>query len=277
MRRRAVGFLLREQDRFGLWRHWPRRHPQRIAIPPDLDDTSCASLALMAAGEEAPRNARFLLANRNRDGLFLTWILPRRAIHVPLAPGQLARAPFLYRFFRATSAEPNDVDAVVNANALFYLGTFPGAETVAAFLTQVLAEGREQQCDKWYDNPFAIWYFFSRALERVVPGAVSLVAGRLSCHAPVNALERALAICALFSCNVCPPDTMIESLIAAQRADGSWLREPLYHGGRKRSGHGVLAAPDPHTPHWGSEALTTGFCIEALARWLGSAARLMGR
>jgi hypothetical protein len=87
-------------------------------------------------------------------------------------------------------------------------------------------------------------------------------------QAPANALETALGACALFSCNARPPEATIEALIAAQRADGRWPREPLYHGGRKRDGDGVFAAPDRHTPYWGSEALTTGFCIEALARWL---------
>jgi hypothetical protein len=259
MRQRAAAFLLREQDRFGLWRHWPRRHAHRIAIPPDVDDTSCASAALVAAGEQGPANARLLLANRNRDGLFLTWILPRRPVHAALAVGQLARAPFLYRFFRQTSAEPDDVDAVVNANALFYLGTFPGAEKVAAFLINILAEGREQQCDKWYDNRFVIGYFFSRALERVSPGAISLVVERLSGRAPATSLEMALVICTLFCCNLRPSDAIIEALIAEQQADGRWPREPLYHGGRKRRSDGVFAAPDPHTPYWGSEALTTGF------------------
>ena len=90
MQRRAMGFLQRERDAFGLWRHWPRRHPHRIAIPPDLDDTSCASLALKAAGEEAPANGPLLLANRNDEGLFLTWVVPRwgwrGAGHAALAP-----------------------------------------------------------------------------------------------------------------------------------------------------------------------------------------------
>lgn len=227
---------------------------------------------MLAGGEDAPANARLLLANRNADGLFLTWMVPRwrwrGGAHAALALGQLARAPFLYRFFRDTSADPADVDAVVNANALFYLGDFSGSEKVAAFLSAAVDEGREQQCDKWYDNPFVIYYFLSRALAKVSSPATSLVAERVARQAPADALETALAACALMSCAARPPATMIEALIGWQRPDGAWPRVPLYHGGRERRRDGSFADPDPHTPFWGSEALTTGFCIEALARWL---------
>ena len=30
---------------------------------------------------------------------------------------------------------------------------------------------RERSCDKWYDNPFVVRYFFSRALAPIAPEA----------------------------------------------------------------------------------------------------------
>ena len=43
----------------------------------------------------------------------------------------------------------------MNANALHYLG---GASEVVEHLLRVLHENRESHCDKWYENPFAVWY-----------------------------------------------------------------------------------------------------------------------
>ena len=65
----------------------------------------------------------------------------------------------MYAFFTRTSAKPFDADAVVNANVLFYLGAIPA---VVDELLAVLREDRERHCDKWYDNPFVIWYFFGK-------------------------------------------------------------------------------------------------------------------
>ena len=69
---RALDFLLAEMDDNGLWRHWTRAHPHYSSLPPDLDDTSCASAALVRGGRVLPDNRPLLLANRARDGRFLT-------------------------------------------------------------------------------------------------------------------------------------------------------------------------------------------------------------
>lgn len=269
VRDRACRFLLGEMDRNGLWRHWTRRHPHVRSLPADLDDTSCASAAL---GDPAPAaaNRPILLANRRRDGLFLTWVIPRMrwtgAAHVRAWLPQLAHLPTLFMFFRATSAAPADVDAVVNANSLFYLGGFERREAVVGFLLGVLRSGRETRCDKWYENPFAIWYFLSRALRRAEADAAGLLVERLGSATPANALETALAACVRLDWGG-SPDEAIEQLLALQQADGSWPRAALYHGGRERLRDGSFAPRHPDTPHWGSEALTTAFCLEALSRW----------
>jgi len=54
----------------------------------------------------------------------------------------------------------------------------------------------------------------------------------------------------------------LDLLLESQRSDGSWRRQAYYTG------------PEPPTPHsawFGSEALTTCLCLEALARWAGPA------
>jgi hypothetical protein len=250
VRDRALDFLLAEMEPGGLWKHWTREHPHQHQLPPDLDDTSCASAALERAGRTFPSNRALLMRNRRRDGLFYTWKLTRAQLLHPLVT---------LAFFTKTSARPFDVDAVVNANVLHYLGSVP---EVAAHLVQVVREGREAHCDKWYGNPFAIWYFFSRALHRNAPEAGELIVRKIAAASPENALEHALAACALRYWKQ-PAD--MAPLLALQLESGAWPAAPLYHGGRRRLNDGTFALPHPDTPHWGSEELTTAFCIEALA------------
>lgn len=269
IRERALRFLLDEKDGHGLWRHWVRTHEHYKSLPPDMDDTSCASAALAAAGVEIP-NRDILLANRRSDGLFLTWILPRPRLslrHLRATLRQLAHLPTLYMFFRSTSAAPGDVDAAVNANALLHLGAFDRRQAVVDHLLAVLRDGTETVCDKWYENPFVIWYFLSRSLRAAGADAGGLVLGRLETATPANALEAALACSVQLDWGRDPGEAAIASLLAAQQPDGGWQRSALYHGGRERRRDGSLAPRHPDTPHWGSEALTACFCIEALSRW----------
>jgi hypothetical protein len=271
LRSRALDFLEAQMDARGLWRHWTRDHPHFRQLPPDLDDTSCASAVLSHAGRRVPDNRALLLANRNGSGLFYTWITPRlswtRAAHMKATLSQLRHAPTLYFFFRRTSAAPYDVDAVVNANTLFYLSDFPGRRQVVDNLVAILRDGREASCDKWYENPFVVRYFLARALAASAPEAADLVAERVASETSANALEAALAACSLFYCGRVPGAASIGALLDAQLDTGAWPQAALYHGGRTRLRDGSFASPHPHTPHWGSAALTTAFCVEALCRW----------
>lgn len=254
VRERALDFLAAEMGSSGLWKHWPRAHPHHHQLPPDLDDTACASSALARAGRTFPDNRALLLGNRNGAGLFRTWKLTRTQLRHPLVT---------FFFFRNTSAKPFDVDAVVNANVLAYLGASDETQPVVNHLLHVLRGNLESVCDKWYENPFAVWYFFSRALRGVAPEAGEIITRRIAAATPKNALERALAACALLDWNL-EPD--LAPLLAAQQESGGWPAAGLYHGGRRRLGRFAFAEPHPDTPWWGSEALTTAFCIEAISR-----------
>lgn len=270
VRARATAFLHDEMGANGLWRHWTRAHPFHKQLPPDLDDTSCASAALRQAEIAFPDNRALLLANRDHAGRFFTWIAPRPRLtgvrHLAVTAAQLRHPLTLLLFFRRTSARPGDVDAVVNANTLFYLGDFPGRAAVEAMLIDVLRDHRERMCDKWYDNPFVIWYFLSRALAARASDAEALIAAKISEARPASPMEQALAACALLWWGRTPAPGDIEVLLGAQDESGAWPRAALYHGGRARLRGGGFADPHPHTPRWGSEALTTCFALEALSR-----------
>lgn len=273
---RACDFLLAERDRHGLWRHWTRDHPQFRQLPPDLDDSSCASAALAACGIGGGTDPGLFFANRDRGNRFFTWVVPRPRwtgiAHLRASLPQLLHAPTLIAFFRATSAAPGDVDAVVNANCLHYLGAFPGSETVADMLLAILARRGEASCDKWYENPFVVRYFFSRALARLAPSAEASVCERIASERPATALEMALAAAGLLHWGRADEEA-IDRLVAAQQRDGSWPRAALYSGGRERHRDGSFAPRHPDTPHWGSEEISTAFAVEALSGWLRATAR----
>ena len=106
VRSRALDFLEHEMHPDGLWRHPSSDKPMHYDTPLDVDDTALASVALANAGRQVPDNRRFLIKNRNRRGLFKTWIV--RWWPHPL---------LTYRFFKYT-AKVDDVDAVVMANVV---------------------------------------------------------------------------------------------------------------------------------------------------------------
>jgi hypothetical protein len=271
LRERACDFLLTEMDADGLWRHWTREHPFFRQLPPDLDDTSCASAALRSSGRTFPDNRRLLLANRDSQGRFLTWISPRvrwtGKRHLAITLRQLRHPLTLWFFFRRTSAKPYDVDAVVNANTLLYLGDFAGREAVTSFLLDIVQHNRETMCDKWYDNPFVIWYFLSNALSGVAPDAAALFIAKIETAEPRSSLDRALAASALSCWGHTPSEKDVAGLLTAQKESGAWPIASFYHGGRARRRGGGFAEPHPDTPHWGSEALTTAIAIEALTAY----------
>ena len=246
VRSRALDFLLREMDRGGLWRHPSSEKPEHYGTPLDLDDTSIASAALAAAGREVPDNRRFLLANRERSGLFRTWIV--RWWPHPL---------LTYRFFQYT-AEVHDVDAVVNANVVIYLGDCEETRPAIEHMLAVLRANGEMMSTIWYGSRFSVWYFFSQALHGIAPEAGEMIVPRIEATAPVNALELAVATSTLLLWNRLPD---VRPLIEAQLPSGAWPRAGFYHMGHRR----LDSQPKP--PWWGSEALTTVFAVEALTRY----------
>lgn len=254
---RAAGSIESQTLRFGIWKYSP---DYGGGFPPDLDDTAMASLALRLAGREVPDNSHAFLANRNRDGLFFTWLSPRlRWLRDPrmwLIAAARWRHPFVhYRAFRVAGAREHDLDAVVNANVLYYLGRTAATEPVIDYLLRVLRERAEQGCDKWYDNLLAIWYFVSRALRHAGADARSLLLERLRSATAETPLDHAFAASVLLDCDA--PDAQIGAHIAAiietQLDSGGWPRAIVY--GDEWDGRG-------------SESLTTAFCLEALSRWI---------
>ncbi len=237
--KKGLDFLLEEEEGSGLWRYWTSLNEKRI--DPDLDDISCISFLLKRHGVRFGSNLRAIYRNRNGKGVFLTWIRD---------PG---------------STNPNDIDCVVNANVLLYLGENEQTRGACGFLRDVIVANRELESSVYYVDLNVIYYMISRALFQGVSCLESVqdtMTSRL--HALQepdgsfgNDLATASAVCALFNLGA-PPDSMTEkaiaTLLAHQKWDGSWPAVAFY------------AAREDNV-WWGSEELTTAICIEALARY----------
>ncbi|MDO7852003.1 hypothetical protein [Hymenobacter convexus] len=273
---RATTFFEHQMNHGGLWNHFTTLHRWRHTCPLDVDDTACVSAILRARGVACPRpsNVPLLLANRNKQGLFYSWFLlrlrwNRNRTYWRVTLPELLRPVQSLLFWFNVEASRNDVDGVVNANALYYLGPGPETQPIVDFLLRIIAEKREADCDLWYRDAHFVYYFFTRAYHSGVPALEPLrqpIIDRILARArPDGRLgdtlaDTAWAACSLLNLGSYPPEltAAINYLLKKQEAAGNWPRWLLYYGGpKKRMG-------------WGSEEMTTGFCLEALARYQAS-------
>ena len=229
----------------GLWRYY--RH-----LPQDLDSTALCSLVLgthpwVLLG----RNVPSMLASRDEEGRFMTWVLAEDE-------------PDVVATFRI------EADPVVNANVIAYLGDHPETEDARRWLEALITEGNLDGSSKWYPDTVSIYYAVARAIIRTRPALDRLrpilVDRILSLRDEEgqfgNVLQTAQAVSAL--CRVGGHERLdgareVESFIGAQHEDGSWPE--LLAFGDQSLKWGVFG----QIGH-GSEAVTTAFCIEALER-----------
>ena len=231
----------------GLWRYY--RH-----LPQDLDSTALCSLVLgthpwILLGRNVPP----VLANRDEEGRFMTWVLADDE-------------PNVVSTFRI------EADPVVNANVIAYLGDHPETEDAQRWLEALIAEGNLEGSSKWYPDAVAIYYATTRAMMRARPALDRLrpilVDRILSLRDEQgqfgNVLQTAQAVSALYNIGGLERSDAtrhVEKFIAAQHEDGSWPE--LLAFGDQSLKWGVFG----QIGH-GSEAVTTAFCIEALERLL---------
>ncbi|MDE0031649.1 MAG: hypothetical protein OXU75_00700 [Deltaproteobacteria bacterium] len=238
-------YLVNTMEYPGLWRYY--RH-----LPQDLDSTSLCSLVIgthpwILLG----RNVSRLLANRDEEGRFMTWVL---------AEDQ----PDVVSTFRI------EADPVVNANVIAYLGDHAETRDAQRWLEALITEGSLEGSSKWYPDTVAIYYATTRAMIRARPAldrlrpilADRILGLRDEKEEFGNILQTAQAVSALY--NIGSLESIyakreVERFISFQREDGSWPEllafgdQTLKWGTFGQIGHG-------------SEAVTSAFCIEALER-----------
>ena len=268
---KAASFLLSEMEFGGVWRYYSTRQHKHARIPPDLDDTSCISFALKQSGRVPPDNAWILRSSRDDQGRFRTWILPtkrnllnlrflatrlvgnmqaqRRARKVPTPESEDGR-------FRIMHIDRNDIDPVVNGNTVLYLGD----RACSSAVLDLIAHTIQADLPDWslyYEDKLSLYHAVARAFLHASPrlGALKdLIVARTLARAKnlgdLNSLQAALSASVLLTF---APDSPVigdlaQSIRRAQREDGGWNAYSFYKV-------------------WGSEELTTGFCLEALARF----------
>ena len=227
----------------GLWRYY--RH-----LPQDLDSTSLCSLVIgthpwILLG----RNVPHLLANRDEQGRFMTWVLAEDE-------------PDVASTFRI------EADPVVNANVIAYLGDHPETRNAQGWLEALITEGSLDGLSKWYPDTVTVYHATTRAMIRARPALGRLrpiLADRILGLRDEqgefgNLLQTAQAISALHnigSLERIDAKYYLEMFMDSQREDGSWPEllafgdQSLKWGAIGQIGHG-------------SEAVTSAFCIEAL-------------
>lgn len=238
---KAVDFLRDEMLPEGTWRFWTRRSGKRIS--PDADDTASVADALrsLAAPYSREQTIERLLANRNDAGLFFTWI-------------------------HGTLDEPNGVDAVVNANVIVFLEDHPEAAHACAYLVDLVRCDGVGDSSHYYQGPRFLNYALARACARGVRGLEGarehLVRSSLDLSETAissgDALDVGLALgtLAYLECGHNRRRPLIRRLLEMQSASGSWRAVPAWCG---------PPPPAPASQWWGSQALTTAICLEALA------------
>lgn len=270
---KSVAFLEYQMYWGGVWPVFSDLHRWRWIVPYDTDSLAYTSALMQARGRDCPNpsNVPLLLANRTANGLFYTWFVLRlrwqtNRTYWRLAARELRQPLTSFGFWRVNECTRADVDMGINTNILYYLGDVAETQPIIRAMLRVIAEGREDNCDKWYRNPFTIYYLLSRAyargIDKLAPACQPIIARMLATAQPdgqlgKSILDTALGITTLLNLGYAGPalDSAVAHLLGAQAAPGNWARWLFYYGGPK-----LLQG-------WGSEEVTTGFGLEALARY----------
>ena len=272
---RAVEFLLSEREGPALWRYWTRTNDLFDYTPPDADDTACCSMAVNTRGHQTSENTSVLVANRDPHGRFYTWLIPHRGVRSPrylwTVRDEFRKATKARRaeLWANSEAWPDDVDGVVNANVIRYLGT-ESPPAAVEWVASLIESNQEDDCDSWHRNRYTLYASIAdaarkgvRRFEELAPMIIERIDSKVDTHGSVGPpLDTALALVALQRFDG-PSELQVrlaESLVHRQLEDGSWERSVFYYGG-----------PD-EVFGWASEALTTATAVLALWR-LGASVR----
>jgi hypothetical protein len=243
-RERAARYLMSQQKPPGIWQYYGQG--TKIDLSPDVDDTSVSWAALQRAGATIPPAALDAIrASRNERGLFNTWI------------GDPAK------WFNIDS---RDIDTVVNLNALLLFGLArERIDSVCNFELEQVKNDGFRRGTIYYSSPLMFAHAFSRAfregnvscLESAVPRIRDAVLSMQNKDGSWgNDLETGFGALTLLNLGYKGKalERAIKAIMARQSDDGGWALAPAYRG---------AVAP----LNYGSRAVTTAVCIEALAKY----------
>ncbi|NEU70036.1 hypothetical protein GK091_24360 [Spirosoma agri] len=268
--KKTVPFFQYQMMRGGICNYYTLRSPLFKLNPPDIDTTAYVGTLFDVWRIEYPRESTrtLMLINQRSKGGIYTWFILRfrptvnriawrtglRGLKSPLAS---------LRFWLKHEYKRNDVGGVVNANALYYLGVTEATRSTLDYLIQIVKKGEEVHCDSWYRSPINFYYALGRNYYKGVwelESVRSIVLERLMNHQQPdgsfgdNLLETAQALSTLIYWQGHPAvaERTARVLLAHQGKYGEWPRAIFFYRGPGK------------TVGWGSEEITTGFCVEAL-------------
>ena len=264
---RAGALVARMRDFIGSCMQYPGiwSYP---TLPPGFDDTAVCALAMgphpwLRMGRLWGLNFDVFLSNRDGSGRFVTWTQGEDW------PPKLE----------------NEVDAVVNANVLAYMGDHPETQAAQRWVETVVADRREANASPYYVEPVDLHFAMARAtcfrdgiFSGLRPTLVSRILERLDSDEgfgdPMRAAQALSALDMLaFDLDRSARSTVVETLLEAQRGDGSW---PPCLAWKEPPGWADYLAANEDPQHarpargFASETITTAFCIEAMGRSLAS-------
>lgn len=261
MLQRGLDFLESEMKQGGVWSYWSSRNENARLIPPDLDDTCCIAALMFKHGRALANNKPLILGNRDANGLYYTWLAAR-----PNTPNKI-RAQLEkisdpdVALVMSLAGTLDNIDGSVNANVVYYLGDIPETRAAVEYLIETVQQDQARARSTYYSHPLSFYYFLARAyangvtaLEPARRGIVTRITSSQADAGSNNPLLTALAACTLLNFNIHNAflERAVNSLLQTQNADGSWMRHAMFLG---------------PAPYYGSEELTTAFCVQALTRF----------
>ena len=254
---RVTKFVEAHREPDWVWGYLTKQDPGAAALAPDVDDTALSAVLLAKAGHSVRAAEAVIVSNQDRRGRFYTWISVLGAWWRPARIRIiLRRLPDLPRVFAGFTFGPQrvrDLDAGVNANVVLHFGRTPDTERALEYVIDTARRGAIS--DRWYEDPFMLWYLISRSLHRHRIGAGSVLLEHLAASRPTTPLQIAQAMCIAKDWGAPVPEEWITALLASQSPEGGWERTALYSAVDLR---------------WGGQATTTAQCVEALSRWLAA-------
>src|SRR5258708_22437196 len=151
----------------------------------------------------------------------------------------------LYWFYTVSECKRSDLDLVVNASVLHYLGERPETGPVIRCLIQTIEEQTEETCDKYYASRFTFYYFLSRnyaAGIRAFEVVGDTIVARIKSYAHPDGgigdhiLHTAQAACALMDWkdHSTVLDNAIQAILRARDSSGGGQKFPFYFSGSSK-------------------------------------------
>lgn len=177
--RKITGFIQANRLPGSLWKNNRCQDGKTRSIPVDIQSTAMALSFLRERGEslKIPRGA--LLSNRDRRGLFHTFLMLRKGANPSLGYWRAVWSLACHRtvmslFGKAPCIRRDDVSVPMNAYILQLLGECPATDPIVDALKRMISEGSEGDRYGWYRDAFTVYRHISTAYRMGAGGLQDL-------------------------------------------------------------------------------------------------------